>query len=74
MEENRTETAIKRIESALARIAEAADAVAASPAAPADPAQVPPSVSQLVVQHEALREEVARQISKLDEVLGKLDP
>ena len=36
-------------------------------------AEVPPSVSQLVVRHEALREEVASQIRRIDELVGKFE-
>ena len=83
MDETRTEQAIRRIEAALSRIAEVADTVAVDRSAPeaASPApdtgahsgDIPASVSQLVVQHEALREEVAAQVRKLDEILERLD-
>ncbi len=86
MEADRTENAIQRIEAALARIAAAADAQPAAPASAADDApdkgstgdtaasgQMPASVSQLVVRHEALREEVAAQIRRIDDLVGKLE-
>ena len=80
MDDNRTEQAIQRIEAALARIARAAEALPAqaetdSMASPpaTGTAEVPPSVSQLVVRHEALREEVASQIRRIDELVGKFE-
>lgn len=69
MQADRTENFIQRIETALSRIAKAAD----EPDNPSGSAQIPPSVSQLVVQHEALREEVAAQIRRIDDVVGKLE-
>ncbi len=80
MEADRTEQAIQRIEAALARIAEAAETL---PAPAENGAQgetgangtagMPPSVSQLVVRHEALREEVSNQIKRIDDLVGKLE-
>ena len=54
---------MKRIESALARIAHSAETI--KPA--------PPSVSALVVDHEELRETVANSLKQLDELIGELD-
>ncbi|WP_390473898.1 hypothetical protein [Altererythrobacter sp. MTPC7] len=84
MDDNRTEQAIQRIEAALARIARVAEALPAqvrtqaetdSMASPpaTDATEVPPSVSQLVVRHEALREEIAGQIRRIDELVGKFE-
>lgn len=84
MDDNRTEQAIQRIEAALARIARAAEALPAQARTQAETdsmasppatgtAEVPPSVSQLVVRHEALREEVASQIRRIDELVGKFE-
>ncbi|MEP2235381.1 MAG: hypothetical protein ABJM58_05325 [Alteripontixanthobacter sp.] len=63
MDGERIEHAVKRIESALARIAHSADTI--KPA--------PPSVSALVVDHEELRETVANSLKQLDELIGELD-
>lgn len=76
MQADRTENFIQRIETALSRIAKAADeqlAAAPEPDNPSGSAQIPPSVSQLVVRHETLREEVAAQIRRIDDVVGKLE-
>lgn len=80
MEADRTEQAIRRIEAALARIAEAAETLPApaengaqGPAGGNGTAGMPPSVSQLVVRHEALREEVSNQIKRIDDLVGKLE-
>ncbi|WP_284125225.1 hypothetical protein [Parerythrobacter aestuarii] len=72
MDGNRIETAVQRIERALARIAEIADRE--PPAAQtATPAPMPPNVSQLVVRHEELRETVLNELKRLDEIIGKLE-
>ena len=63
MDGERLESAVQRIEAALARIAEAADK--ARPA--------PKSVSSLVDKHETLRETVAATLKELDELIGKLE-
>ena len=63
MSGDRIESAVQRIEAALARIAEAADTVRPPPS----------SVSTLVVKHEALRETVANTLKDLDELIGKLE-
>lgn len=64
---DRTETAVQRIETALARIARAADRTRVPSAA------APPSVTALVEQHESLRETVAKALGELDKLLGDLD-
>lgn len=71
MDGDRIETAVQRIERALARIAELADRP--PPSAPAEPAALPPNVSQLVVRHEELREAVLTEIKRLDDIIGKLE-
>jgi|InoplaM3SPM_1038593.scaffolds.fasta_scaffold117699_1 hypothetical protein len=63
MNGERIENAVQRIEAALARIAGAADAVA--PQAP--------SVSSLVVKHEALRETVSATLKELDDLIGAME-
>lgn len=63
MSGERIESAVQRIEAALARIAGAADAVA--PQAP--------SVSHLVVKHEALRETVTGTLKELDDLIEVLE-
>lgn len=67
MSGDRIESAVQRIEAALARIADAAD----QPRAEAPP--VPASVSSLVVKHEELRETVNNTLKELDELIGKLE-
>lgn len=66
MEGDRIETAVQRIERALARIAEIADHV------PAAAASAPPNVLQLVTRHETLREAVLEEIDRIDEIIGKM--
>lgn len=68
MSGDRSEAAVQRIEAALARIARAADAPVAS-AVPSAPA----NVLALVEKHESLRENVARAIAELDDVIAGLD-
>ncbi len=63
MSEHRIEQAVKRIETALGRIAVLADSI--SPA--------PPSVSGLVVKHENLRETVSSSLKQLDVLLERLE-
>ncbi|MDC0886419.1 hypothetical protein OAS19_01315 [Altererythrobacter sp.] len=70
MDGERIEAAVKRIELALGRIAKVADQ---GPQVSGAPAAVPANVSQLVVQHEELRETVAAELRKLDDVIGKLE-
>ncbi|MXO73951.1 hypothetical protein GRI40_01775 [Altererythrobacter aerius] len=67
METNRTEAAVQRIESALARIAAAAD----QPRPPAGAEQ--PSVTALVERHESLRETVAQTIGEIDALLAEME-
>lgn len=62
MDGDRIEIAVKRIEDALARIARAADTVRPAP----------PSVSALVVRHEALRDQVAGTIEDIDALIESL--
>ena len=66
MSQERIESAVQRIETALARIASAADNLPKEAAAP-------PSVSALVVKHEALRETVSNTMSDLDTLIEELD-
>ncbi len=63
MSKDRIEHAVTRIETALRRIADQADRI--------QPA--PPSVSGLVVKHEALRETVSNSLKELDELLERLE-
>ncbi len=63
MSKDRIEHAVRRIETALGRIADLADRI--------QPA--PPSVSGLVVKHEALRETVSNSLKELDELLERLE-
>lgn len=63
MNEHRIEQAVRRIETALGRIADLAERI--------NPA--PPSVSGLVVKHEALRETVTNSLKELDDLLERLD-
>lgn len=63
MSEQRIEQATRRIEAALGRIAQVAENKIATP----------PSVSGLVVKHEALRESVASSLRELDDLLERLE-
>lgn len=63
MSEHRIEHAVTRIEAALTRIADLADSI--------NPA--PPSVSNLVVKHESLRETVSNSLKQLDDLLERLE-
>lgn len=63
MTDERIESAIKRIEGALARIAHCAETMRPAP----------PSVSGLVVKHETLREEVAGSLRELDQLIESLE-
>ena len=63
MSKARIEQAVRRIETALGRIADLADRI--------QPA--PPSVSGLVVKHEARRETVSNSLKELDEILERLE-
>lgn len=63
MSKDRIEQAVRRIETALGRIADLADRI--------QPA--PPSVSGLVVKHEGLRETVSNSLKELDELLERLE-
>jgi len=71
MEGERIESAVQRIEQALARIAAIADG-GVSAAAGAQ-STVPPNVLQLVTRHEALRETVLAELARLDAIIGKLE-
>lgn len=67
MNDDRIESAVQRIEAALARIADAAEA-------PRNLANdTPPSVSALVVKHEALRETANNTLTQLDKLIEELD-
>ena len=72
---DRIESAVQRIEAALARIGEAADRPRPEAAAGTTeaPVAVPPSVSSLVVKHEELRETVTNTLKELDDLIGKLE-
>ena len=63
MTEERIESAIGRIEAALARIATCAETMRPAP----------PSVSGLVVKHEELRESVVASMRELDELIERLE-
>lgn len=63
MQGDRTESAVQRIEAALARIAEAADTLRPAP----------PSVSALVVRHETLRDVVGNALKGLDDLIAELE-
>lgn len=63
MSKDRIEHAVTRIETALGRIADLADRIRPAP----------PSVSGLVVKHEALRETVSNSLKELDELLERLE-
>ena len=63
MSQERIESAVQRIETALARIAKAADNIPS----------VPPSVSALVVKHEALRDTVSNTMEELDGLIEELE-
>ncbi|ABC63132.1 hypothetical protein [Erythrobacter litoralis] len=75
MSGERIEHAVQRIEQALARIADIADKPTGQTASQqGDPAVgMPPTVSQLVVRHEELRETVAAEIKRLDDIIGKVE-
>lgn len=60
---DRIESAVQRIEAALARIAEAADTMRPAP----------PSVSALVVKHETLRETVGNALKEIDDLIAEID-
>ncbi|MDN3645579.1 hypothetical protein QWY75_05075 [Pontixanthobacter aestiaquae] len=62
MSQERIESAVQRIETALARIAKAAD----------DLPNTPPSVSALVVKHESLRDTVSNTMNDLDKLIEEL--
>lgn len=68
MSDNRTESAIQRIEAALARIADIADASAPEPSPSPEPA-----VSALVEKHETLHETVNSTLEELDKLIAELD-
>ncbi len=76
MTSNRTEDAVKRIETALARIAVQADApapsLAPSPPPANAPAKDPVAVSNLVIRHEDLRDTVAASLTELDTLIERL--
>lgn len=63
MEGDRIESAVQRIEAALARIADAADTLRPAP----------PSVSALVVRHETLRETVGDALKELDDLITEIE-
>ena len=76
MEGERIETAVQRIEKALARIAELADRQPEPQASSSAPGNSVPgnsvNVSQLVVRHEELRETVATELRNLDDIIARL--
>lgn len=59
----RIEQAVRRIETALTRIADIAERINASP----------PSVSGLAMEHQSLRVTVANSLKELDELLERLE-
>ncbi len=63
MSKDRIEHAVTRIETALGRIADLADRIQPPP----------PSVSGLVLKHEALRETVSNSLKEMDELLERLE-
>ncbi|NMW31200.1 hypothetical protein HKD42_03915 [Altererythrobacter sp. RZ02] len=63
MSDTRIESAVNRIETALARIAEVAD----------NPPATAPSVSALVIKHEALREVANSTLAELDTLIDEMD-
>lgn len=63
MSDTRIESAVNRIEAALARIAEVAD----------NPPAATPSVSALVIKHEALREVANSALAELDTLIDEMD-
>ena len=71
MEGERIETAVQRIEKALARIAELADRQPEPQASSSVPGNSV-NVSQLVVRHEELRETVATELRNLDDIIARL--
>ncbi|MGB7372778.1 hypothetical protein [Pontixanthobacter sp.] len=62
MSEERIETAVNRIEAALARIAEVAN----------NPSPTPQSVSALVVKHEALRDAASTALNDIDSLIAEI--
>lgn len=71
MQGERIETAVQRIETALSRIAELADQGSAlQNRAPISEQSV--NVSQLVVRHEELRDNVATELRHIDDILARL--
>ncbi len=71
MSGERIESAVQRIEAALARIADIADSGKAPTAAGSG--EAPPSVTALIEKHEALRESVSETLADLDRVIVELD-
>ena len=71
MSENRTESAIQRIEAALARIGDIADTPASEPSP--SPNAATPTVSALVEKHETLHETVSNTLEELDKLIAELD-
>ncbi len=74
MEGERIEAAVQRIEQALARIAAVADQrpLVLGTGSAAGQA-ISPNVLQLVTSHEALRETVLEELTRLDRLIGKLE-
>ena len=74
MSEERIESAVQRIETALARIAEIADAPppeGASGDGPADSNSA--SVMALVEKHQTLQETVSDTLEEMDKLIGELE-
>ena len=71
MEGERIETAVQRIENALARIAELADREPAPHGSSSSAPDHSVNVSQLVVRHEELRETVATELRHLDDIIAR---
>ena len=75
MSEDKIESAVQRIEAALARIADIADHGAPPSDVQAEQQSTAeaPSVIALVEKHEALRETVSNTLEELDELIGELE-
>jgi hypothetical protein len=71
MSEDRIESAVQRIESALSRIADIADAE--KPIGNGESVQASPSVTALIEKHEALRESVSDTLAELDTVIEEIE-
>ena len=73
MQAGRIESAIERIEAAMARIAAAREAAAARAAQKPEAAAPSAKVVELVNSHERLREQVAESLRQLDQLIEQLE-